>query len=324
MVRTSVPTLAGLMRMNDTFIFDCDGVIWGMASEDTTTAVTVINTLLRAGKRTMFITNNSNKTRAAFVEQLEKLHVDFSGVDVEDKLGMMVSAAYTTAEYLRSRGLRRPYVITSDVGLLQELASVGITDVVATITADGKPDPDFESPKMIGGGGAEDLPTLIGRRGPVDCVVVGWDMGLTARKVAVAINYLKWHEERCSGEPGYEPMPLIACSSDAGGVLGKGENDGVTRKVRAIGNGAMADIIARSFDPPLRWIDMGKPSDALLNLLSTAYRIDPVRCCAALLRRAAVPRCCATLLCRAADRRRRWRELAACSRVCERDGEGRA
>jgi hypothetical protein len=36
----------------------------------------------------------------------------------------------------------------------------------------------------------------------------------------------------------------------------------------------MADIIARSFDPPLPWLDMGKPSDALLALLRTAYAVD--------------------------------------------------
>ena len=28
------------------------------------------------------------------------------------------------------------------------------------------------------------------------------------------------------------------------------------------GNGAMADIIGRSFDPPKAWVDMGKPSDS--------------------------------------------------------------
>ena len=28
------------------------------------------------------------------------------------------------------------------------------------------------------------------------------------------------------------------------------------------GNGAMADIIARSFDPPKIWVDMGKPSES--------------------------------------------------------------
>ena len=38
----------------------------------------------------------------------------------------------------------------------------------------------------------------------------------------------------------------------------------------------MADLIARSFDPPLEWIDMGKPSDELLRLLADpdAYNVD--------------------------------------------------
>merc|ERR1711881_395365 len=43
--------------------------------------------------------------------------------------------------------------------------------------------------------------------------------------------------------------------------------EGHRLKQRAIGNGAMADIIARSFDPPREWLDMGKPSDALILMI---------------------------------------------------------
>ena len=52
MVRTSVPTLAGLMRMNDTFIFDCDGVIWkGDSLIDGVPAV--LEMLRKAGKKSL-------------------------------------------------------------------------------------------------------------------------------------------------------------------------------------------------------------------------------------------------------------------------------
>lgn len=111
----------------------------------------------------------------------------------------------------------------------------------------------------------------------VDSIVVGWDTGLTARKAVMAINYIKWHEERHKHEPGYTPLPLIACSGDAGGVLGTTSHQGQKMKVRAIGNGAMTELIARSFDPPVAWLDMGKPSDALLSLLESAYKVDMSR-----------------------------------------------
>ena len=42
------------------------------------------------------------------------------------------------------------------------------------------------------------------------------------------------------------------------------------------GNGAMADFVARCFDPPREWLDMGKPSDALIEMLAApaAYGVD--------------------------------------------------
>lgn len=54
----------------ETYIFDCDGVIWGICEEDTKTSVATVNYLLRLNKRVMFVTNNSNKTRAQFVQQI--------------------------------------------------------------------------------------------------------------------------------------------------------------------------------------------------------------------------------------------------------------
>ena len=272
------PTLNGLLQKFETFIFDCDGVIWGISPELQPGVVRVINQLLHAGKRVMFITNNSNKRRKAFITQLESMSIDFGTRTHDEKLSMIISAAYTTAEYLKRKGLKRPFVVTSDTGVLDELKIAGITDVVSPISANnGALDPDFESAKMDN----TELPGILRKRGAVDCVVVGWDMCLTARKVAAAINYIQWHADLHGGKEGYKPLPLIACSGDSGGVLGTvlpmdpPLGDGVSPvKVRAIGNGAMVEIIARSFDPPLTWRDMGKPSDALLEMLTTAYNVD--------------------------------------------------
>jgi len=185
-------------------------------------------------------------------------------------VSMMVSASYTTAVYLRERGLLRPFIITSDTGVLEECRIAGITEYYATITDDGKTAPEFQSLSMLS------APEVICGHPVVDSVVVGWDMELTANKVATAINYIKWHEELHGGKADYQALPLIACSGDAGGVLGRKTFGGSEMKIRAIGNGAMADIIGRSFDPAIDWIDMGKPSDALLSLLRDprAYNVD--------------------------------------------------
>ncbi|CAE7544515.1 pho2 [Symbiodinium sp. CCMP2592] len=55
----------------ETYVFDCDGVLWGISDEDSKTSVSTVNHLLSLGKRVMFVTNNSNKTRSQFLQQLE-------------------------------------------------------------------------------------------------------------------------------------------------------------------------------------------------------------------------------------------------------------
>jgi len=248
-------------------------VIWGISDEDMATAVKTINYLLSLEKRVMFVTNNSNKTRADFVLNLSGKGVDFGKRSDEEKLKMVISASFTTANYLKENDLHYPFVITSHTGILEELKLAGIK-YFATINDDGQVTPEFQSHLMMGV--EPEIEQIIQDHPDVDCIVVGWDLGITARKVATAINYIRWHEEVNSKSSGYRQMPIIACSGDAGGVLGKSKFMGQEVKLRAIGNGAMADIIARSFDPPLGWLDMGKPSDSLIELLRSpeGYGVD--------------------------------------------------
>lgn len=44
----------------------------------------------------------------------------------------MVTASFTTAKLLKQKGVKRPLVLTSTVGLLEELKLVGITDFITT------------------------------------------------------------------------------------------------------------------------------------------------------------------------------------------------
>eukprot|EP00931_Biecheleriopsis_adriatica_P004791 TRINITY_DN106409_c0_g1_i1.p1 TRINITY_DN106409_c0_g1~~TRINITY_DN106409_c0_g1_i1.p1 ORF type:complete len:409 (+),score=75.55 TRINITY_DN106409_c0_g1_i1:60-1286(+) len=272
----SIPTVDEFCDF-ETYIFDCDGVIWGIDESDTKTAVATINILLGMGKRVMFVTNNSNKRRADFVAELERKGIDFGVRDAAERLRMVISASFTTANYLKQNRLKHPFVIASDTGILEELKLVGISekDYFATITDDGQVRSEFESPLLYGA--EPEIHEIIEAHPQVDCIVVGWDLGITARKVGTAINYIRWHEDMHCNDPGYCQMPIIASSGDAGGVLGKVQHRGQSVKLRAIGNGAMADIIARSFDPPLEWLDMGKPSDALIELLRSpeGYNVNP-------------------------------------------------
>lgn len=261
-----------LQQFNDfeTYIFDCDGVIWGIEEDDARTSVMAINIVLSTGKRVMFVTNNSNKVRAAFVKELEAKGIDFGHRSEDEKLSMVISASYTTAAYLKEHHLRRPFVITSDRGVLDELESAGIDQYSTTFDDNAFNDPYLKQ---------SSIEEIIARYPQPDCIVIGWDQGLTLRKVGTAVNYIKWHSDTNGNNPGFKPLPLIACSGDAGGVLGMASYCNQRVKVRAIGNGAMAEIISKSFDPPHPWLDMGKPSEILLSILKSpaAYNVDPAR-----------------------------------------------
>jgi len=259
-------------RSFETIIFDCDGVIWGIHKEESRRSVKMVNFLLSDGKRVMFVTNNSNKTRHAFLAELQRKGVDFGSRTEEQQLAMIISAAFTTAKYLKAHKFKHPFVLTSDSGLLDEMEAAGVKGYYATIGGDGLVPTEFESGRQDASMGDECVSKAIDK--DIDCIVVGWDSSINARKVGVAVNIIAWHEQMYPGKP---RLQIIACSVDASGVLGT-TFYGVPKteyKVKAVGNGAMASFIAHCFDPPLSWVDLGKPSDALIEMLSSpAYKID--------------------------------------------------
>lgn len=61
-----------LIRDVDNFLFDCDGVIWNYG-KSIPGAIELINKLKEIGKKCFFVTNNSTKTRANVIEQLQKV-----------------------------------------------------------------------------------------------------------------------------------------------------------------------------------------------------------------------------------------------------------
>jgi len=220
----------------------------------------------------MFITNNSNKRRADFVKQLESKGIVFTNRTMEEKLGMMISASYTTAKYLQGQGLKHPFVIASATGLLEELRLAGVTQYFATVDDKGVTDPTFTNPSSLP---YLEIANIVQAHPEVDSIVMGWDDALTARKLATAVNFIRFHEDAHKDTEGFKPLPIVSRSGDASGVLGTATFGSQSFKVRAVGNGAMAESLSRCFDPPREWVDMGKPSDSLLALLAgPAYGVD--------------------------------------------------
>jgi len=252
----------------DTYIFDCDGVIWNVTDveqeknpdELQKAVVAQVNKLWsQKHKRVLFLTNNSHYDRMGYVKKLMGNGIQWGDLNDENVRHRaeqsIVTAGFTTAKYLKQQNIKRPFVLVSTPGLLEELEAVGITDYISTCDKNGKAKTEYLEQLD-----KQNVENLMDKHQDVDAVVVGWDFNLTALKIGVAANYLKSSMEEHTDKA----MPLITCSADSSGVLGTRKNG---KKIRAVGNGAMGHAIANCFDPNLEQIFCGKPSKTLLKLL---------------------------------------------------------
>ncbi|KAM8837952.1 glycerol-3-phosphate phosphatase [Spinachia spinachia] len=103
----------------DSVLFDCDGVIW-RGEQAVPGAPQVLNLLREKGKKVLFVTNNSTKTREMYAEKMSALGFQAQ----EDEV---FSTAYCSAAYLRDvcRLEGKVYLIGSDA-MARELEAVGI------------------------------------------------------------------------------------------------------------------------------------------------------------------------------------------------------
>ncbi|XP_028785150.1 phosphoglycolate phosphatase 1B, chloroplastic-like isoform X2 [Neltuma alba] len=103
----------------ETFIFDCDGVIW--KGDSLIEGVPETLDMLRAkGKRLVFVTNNSTKSRKQYGKKFETL-----GLNVNEE--EIFASSFAAAAYLKSINFpkdKKVYVIGED-GILKELELAG-------------------------------------------------------------------------------------------------------------------------------------------------------------------------------------------------------
>jgi 4-nitrophenyl phosphatase len=147
----------------DTFLFDCDGVLWH-GSNPIPHISAVLEYLRKAGKRILFVTNNSSKSRSLGIQKFSKFGIQAS----EDEI---FGSAYCAAYYLSRLGTKKVYAIGMQ-GLFTELDSFGIAHVpsseFATNVNDVSEMNDVELPS------------------DVDTVLFGLDVHLNYKKLAIA------------------------------------------------------------------------------------------------------------------------------------------
>jgi phosphoglycolate/pyridoxal phosphate phosphatase family enzyme len=156
--------LASVARSKTTWVFDMDGVLY-RGKEVVPGAPEAIALLKQAGKRVAFLTNNSTRTREAYVDLLRGMGIQASMEDV-------FTSASITASWLETRvrnqgiepGSLNVYVIGED-GIKAGLRQHGFTVVTER---------DFDSDTAM--------------HGKVQYVVVGLDRQLTYHKLDIALN----------------------------------------------------------------------------------------------------------------------------------------
>lgn len=110
-----------LLDSTEAFLFDCDGVIW--KGDKLIDGVSETLDLLRSkGKKLVFVTNNSSKSRRQYAEKFNSLGIAVS----EDEI---FSSSFAAAMFLKVNDFpqeKKVYVIGGE-GILEELQLAGFT-----------------------------------------------------------------------------------------------------------------------------------------------------------------------------------------------------
>ncbi|KAJ1922989.1 hypothetical protein IWQ60_006163 [Tieghemiomyces parasiticus] len=222
----------------DTFLLDCDGVLWH-GSELIDGVPETLDYLRKQGKRIIFVTNNSTKSRRAYTKKFEKMGISASPEEI-------FGSAFATAVYLskveKLEDGKQVFVIGQD-GIKEEFAEVGIP--VAAVEDENKPMTDEDWAKIT----PDDK---------IGAVVIGFDTHINYRKYAQAHTYI-------TRVPGCR---FIATNTDstfpAAGALFPG-------------TGALVSVLQSSTgrDPTI----IGKPHSTMMNCIFEKYQLDPQRTC---------------------------------------------
>jgi len=160
--------LGEFLKRHDNILLDCDGVLWA-GGEAISGSVETVDALRKAGKKVLFITNNSSKSRREYSEKLNGFGIATSKSDV-------ITSGSAMADYLFGHGIKSVYVI-GEKGLIEELEGVGIKCVY---------DKNNASPFM------DEADFLSFNADPsVEAVCVGWDRFFTFRKLTISSIYLQ-------------------------------------------------------------------------------------------------------------------------------------
>ncbi|KAJ3345566.1 hypothetical protein HDU91_007305 [Kappamyces sp. JEL0680] len=169
---TALPQYQDLLSKYDTFLFDCDGVIW-QGNTLIADVEKVLFGLQAAKKRILFVTNNASKSRETYVKKFASF-----GIEVEED--QVFGSAYCAAFYIKNKldfPPEKKVYICGMRGISDELDAMAIKWC-------GGPN-DNQRLHDMGNLGDLELDQDVG------AVLVGFDIDINYKKIAKAYTYLK-------------------------------------------------------------------------------------------------------------------------------------
>ncbi|SCZ98516.1 BZ3500_MvSof-1268-A1-R1_Chr3-1g05435 [Microbotryum saponariae] len=239
--------LAELVRRHDTFLFDCDGVIWSGPAGDVLTPhiIPTLHYLRSLQKRCCFVTNNATRSRQDYHRKFHRLGL----VDVQ--LDDIFTCGSATASYvkevvlpeIKEKGGKEGIYLIGQESMEQELRREGLQWTGGTDPEDDVllADQDFSS---------------ITPDPEIGMVVYSFQMRINYKQLAKAFNYL-----------GSNSGCRLILTNDDHSMTAKG--GGILP-----GEGAIASVLygARKDLKPLV---VGKPYKPLLDVVQRTLEYDP-------------------------------------------------
>ncbi|GAA5897083.1 hypothetical protein JCM8208_006165 [Rhodotorula glutinis] len=240
---------AHLLHAFDTFLFDCDGVIWtGPAGDQLTPNIVETLEFLRGkGKKLAFITNNATRSRQQYVDK-------FAGFGIKVWLDEVFTCGSATAEYVRAVVLpsikdehKRGIYLIGQKAMEHEFEDEGLSWKGGTAPEDDVlPEP-------------QDFSAIVPDES-IGVVVYAFQMRINYVQLAKAYNYL-------SSNPGCR---LVLTNDDQSFLLPSGGY--------APGEGAIASVLFGALPPGApEKVVVGKPHKPLLDIVQRELQFDSKR-----------------------------------------------
>ncbi|SCW03949.1 LAFE_0H02608g1_1 [Lachancea fermentati] len=230
------------LNQYDTFLFDCDGVLW-LGKHLLPLITETLDLLTSLGKTLYFVTNNSTKSRAAYTKK-------FASFGITVKEDQIFTSGYASALHVRDSLKLTPgedkIWVFGESGITEELALMGYESL-------GCDDPRLDEPFDIA-----TSPFIINGLDPkVKCVIAGLDTKVNYHRLAITLQYLQ--------QPSVE---FVATNIDS-----TFPNKGYILP----GAGSMIESVAyASGRTPAA---CGKPNPNMLNAIVKAKNLDRSKCC---------------------------------------------